>query len=174
MVQSFSEEIALLTKGRLDILVNNAGIVYTMPAVDSSISHAKKLFDVNFFGAITMVHYFHRQIIAAQGLILNIGSIAGVTPHVYGSVYNASKAALVHFMDTLRVEMAPLGVRVMNVISGEINTTILRHDRERSLPVDSVYYAAMNEDYKAHCQREACKFSSPFSNSPGLWLMECF
>ncbi|KAF2014391.1 NAD(P)-binding protein [Aaosphaeria arxii CBS 175.79] len=153
MVRGFSNTVAKITNGRLDILVNNAGIVYTMPAVDTDIAHAKRLFDVNFFGPLSMVHHFHRQIVAAKGLIVNVGSIASVSPYVYGSVYNASKAALVHFMDTLRVEMRYFDVRVMNVISGEINTTILRHDKERSLPERSIFYDTMNEDYKAHCRR---------------------
>lgn len=156
MVEALEAQISAQTKGRLEILVNNAGIVYTMPAVDSDISHAKKVFDVNFFGAMTMVHHFHRQLVAAKGRIINISSIAGVTPHVYGSVYNASKAALVHFMDTLRIELLPFDVKVINVISGEVGTNILRHDRGRSLPADSIYLD-LNEEYQAHCNRPTCK-----------------
>ncbi|KAF1999300.1 NAD(P)-binding protein [Amniculicola lignicola CBS 123094] len=159
MVKQFSSEVSSITNGKLDILVNNAGIVYTMTACDSEISQSKRLFDVNFFGAIAMVHYFHRQVVAAQGTIVNIGSIAGVSPYVYGSVYNASKAALVHFMDTLRIEIAPLGVHVMNVISGEINTTILRHDRSRSLPPDSLF-SPLNQEFQDHCNRQ------PYNSTP--------
>ena len=152
MVAELAAQISTRTKDRLDVLVNNAGIIYTIPAVDADISHTRKLFDVNVFGPMLMVHYLHRQIIAAQGRVINVSSIAGVSPYVYGSVYNASKAALVHFMDTLRVEMTPLGVKVINIISGEVQTDILRHDRERSLPPDSVYFP-LNDEFRAHCLR---------------------
>ena len=39
-------------------------------------------------------------------------------PYVFGSVYNASKAALHAYANTLRVEMAPLGVKVQVVVTG--------------------------------------------------------
>ncbi|THC95752.1 hypothetical protein EYZ11_004749 [Aspergillus tanneri] len=45
----------------------------------------------------------------ANGTIVQIGSVAGVIPYVFGSVYNASKAALHSFSDSLRVELAPFG-----------------------------------------------------------------
>lgn len=80
-----------------------------MPAVDTEIAQVEKMFGVNVFGAMRMVRHFHRQLIAARGLIVNIGSIAGICPFVYGASYNASKAALVHYGNTLRVEMLPFG-----------------------------------------------------------------
>lgn len=64
---------------------------------------------MNFFGAIRMVNHFHPQIVAAKGVIINIGSIGGICPFVYGASYNASKAALVHYGNTLRIEMLPFG-----------------------------------------------------------------
>lgn len=80
-----------------------------MTAVDTDVSCVEKMFAVNVFGPMRMVHFFHRQLIETKGLIINIGSIGGISPYVYGSSYNASKAALVHWGDTLRVEMLPFG-----------------------------------------------------------------
>lgn len=50
--------------------------------------------------------------------------------------YNASKAALHHYGNTLRAEMKPFGVRVVTVISGEVGTNILKSDKKsgRKLP----------------------------------------
>ena len=56
-----------------------------------------------------MVHHFHKMVISARGTIVNIGSIGGVCPYVFGASYNATKAALHHYGNTLRVEMKPFG-----------------------------------------------------------------
>jgi len=55
-----------------------------------------------------MVKSFVDLLIASgDGRILQIGSIAAVTPMPFGSMYNASKAALHAYSNTLRVELAP-------------------------------------------------------------------
>ncbi|KAI0849722.1 hypothetical protein F5Y00DRAFT_261168 [Daldinia vernicosa] len=96
-----------LTDGFLDILVNNAGIAYTMTAIDTDVAEAQYMFDVNVFGPMRMVHHFHHMLIESSGTVVNIGSIGGIVPYVYGAAYNAAKAALHHWSNTLRVEMAP-------------------------------------------------------------------
>lgn len=85
-----------------------------MPAVDTDVKLVEKMYAVNVFGPMRMVRHFHRMVIAAKGTIVNIGSIGGITPYVYGSSYNGSKAALVHWGATLRVEMLPFGQVVRN------------------------------------------------------------
>ncbi|KAI1078226.1 short chain dehydrogenase [Whalleya microplaca] len=153
-VASFYEKVFKICEGRLDVLVNNAGICYTMTAADTDVRSVEKMFAVNLFGPMRMVHHFHRMIIAAKGIIINIGSIGGISPYVFGASYNASKAALHHWGNTVRVEMQPFGVRVMNVISGEVSTNILKSDVHdgRQLPPDSVYQP-IAEVFKAHIHR---------------------
>lgn len=65
------------TGGKLDVLVNNAGLGLNMPGLDTSIAEAKKLFDINFFGAIEMMQAFSHLLIKAQGCIVNNSSIGG-------------------------------------------------------------------------------------------------
>ncbi|KAI1113125.1 short chain dehydrogenase [Nemania sp. NC0429] len=150
----FRGQVEKITGGKVDILVNNAGICYTMTAADTDVSQVERMFAVNVFGPMRMVHHFHRMIIAAKGVVVNIGSIGGICPYVYGASYNATKAALVHYGDTLRVEMKPFGVRVVNVISGEVATNILKTDvrDDRALPTDSVY-APLAKAFRAHINR---------------------
>ncbi|KUI61930.1 NADPH-dependent 1-acyldihydroxyacetone phosphate reductase [Cytospora mali] len=141
-----------LCEGRLDVLVNNAGICYTMPATDTQVSEVEKMFKVNVFGPMRMVHFFHPWLVAAKGVVVNIGSVGGICPYIYGASYNASKAALHHYGNTLRAELKPFGVRVMTVISGEIQTNILRHDRTRMLPKDSLF-APLKAAFSNHVGR---------------------
>ena len=74
---------------------------------------------------------------------MQIGSLAGVMPYVFGSVYNASKAALHSYSDTLRVELAPFGVRVVVVRTGGVTSNISR--THRTLPPDSIYLPLADE-----------------------------
>lgn len=70
--------------------------------------HVRELFEINFFGPMTMVQKFVPLIIASgDGRIVHMGSIAGLMPGPWIGAYNASKAALHAFSDTLRVELAP-------------------------------------------------------------------
>ncbi|KAI1119034.1 hypothetical protein F5Y14DRAFT_460379 [Nemania sp. NC0429] len=141
-----------LTDGCLDILVNCAGIAYTMTAIDTDVAAVQRMFDVNVFGPMRMVHHFHELLIKAEGTILNIGSIGGIIPYLYGSSYNATKAALQHWSSTLRVEMAPLNVKVITIISGEVSTNILKNDAHRQLPEGS-YYSPLADNFQQHVTR---------------------
>lgn len=99
-----------------------------MTAIDTDVDAVKNMFDVNVLGPMRMVHHFHDLLIKAAGTIVNIGSVGGIVPYVYGcrfarslnpcielllntssqASYNATKAALHHWSNSLRVEMAPL------------------------------------------------------------------
>ncbi|RFU76452.1 nad -binding [Trichoderma arundinaceum] len=151
-VANLKEKILVLTNGYLDFLVNNAGICYTMTAIDTDVNAVKRMFEVNVFGPMQMVHHFHDMLIRATGTIVNIGSIGGVVPYMYGASYNASKAALHHYSNTLRLEMSPFNVKVLTVISGEVGTNILKNDVHRKLPPGS-YYSPLEAEFKDHVQR---------------------
>lgn len=160
-IQEAKLEVEKITGGKLDILVNNAfvslslslfpalrvhrlilgcanrGRNCTMPALDVDINDARACFETNFFSIITITQTFTPLLISSKGLILNIGSIAAIIPYVFGSVYNASKAAIHAFSNTLRLELEPFGVRVLVVVTGGVKSRIAR--TERVLPVGSLY-----------------------------------
>lgn len=69
--------------------------------------------------------------------IVQVGSLAAITPYVFGSIYNASKAALHSYSDTLRLELEPLGVDVVTLFTGGVKSNIVR--TERWLRPDSLY-----------------------------------
>ena len=66
-------------------------------------------------------------------------------PYVWGSVYNASKAALHSYSAALRIEVAPLGVHVITVVTGGVKSRIARV--QRTLREDSSY-KGLEEDYQ--------------------------
>ena len=95
-------DVAALAGGKLDILVNNAGRTHTIPATDVDLDDVRTTFETNVFAVMAMVQAFVPLLMEAQGLIINIASLAAVTPYVFGSVYCATKGALVSYSRCLR------------------------------------------------------------------------
>ena len=142
-VAETQQYISHRTNGSLDYLINNAGRNYTMPALDVDLSEVQATFETNVFAVMRMCQTFAPLLIQAKGTIVQIGSLAGEIPYVFGSAYNASKAALHAYSDTLRVELAPFDVKVMVVVTGGVQSNIARTHRE--LPEGSLYHPLETE-----------------------------
>ncbi len=95
-------------------------------------------FETNVFGTMAMVQAFVDLLIAARGLIINTASVSASVPYVFGSVYTATKGAIVSYSRTLRLELAPFGVRVMCTMTGTIRSNTAAHGH-RALPSGSLY-----------------------------------
>ena len=144
-VAEVKRHISERTNGSLDYLVNNAGRNYTVPALDVDLSEVQATFETNVFSVMRMCQAFAPLLIQAKGTIIQIGSVAAEIPYVFGSTYNASKAALHAYSDTLRIELAPFDVNVMVVVTGGVKSNIARTHRE--LPNNSLYHP-IDPDYQ--------------------------
>jgi 1-acylglycerone phosphate reductase len=124
-LESIREAHAKITKetdGKLDILYHNAGYRSLAMAIETSFEEAFKMFNANLFGILEMNKIFAPMVVAAKGKIVFTGSVSGYTPHPSQAVYNSSKAAVELYARTLRIEMRPLGVRVVFVNTAGVNT----------------------------------------------------
>ncbi|KAF3914113.1 hypothetical protein AA313_de0206475 [Arthrobotrys entomopaga] len=120
-----------------------------MPALDLDLDEIKDMFEINVFAVMMVTKAFASLLIEAEGKIVMIGSLAGVMPYAFGSAYGASKAALHSYTNTLRVEMKPFGVQVINIVTGGVATQLARVDRQ--LPSDS-YYNPIKEFFAKRVQ----------------------
>jgi len=111
--------------GRLDVLVNNAGFAVAGFAEDIKLEELRRQFETNFFGAVAMTKAalptMRRQ---HSGHIIQISSIAGLHGTVTASSYSASKHALEGWSESLRLEVNPLGIKVVLIEPGAFQTDI--------------------------------------------------
>jgi len=114
-----------------------------MPLLDSDVSVAKNMFDVNVFAVVTVTQAFAPLLIASKGTIINIGSVLGKMPFPWQGYYNASKAAVAIITDQMRLEFSPWGVRAILVTTGAIRTKFFDNlPSSPRLPENSLYYPA--------------------------------
>jgi 1-acylglycerone phosphate reductase len=145
-----------VVRGKTLIHNGNRGRNLTLPALDVPLSEVRATFEANFFSVVLINQHFVPLLIrAAPSLIINIGSVAAIIPYIYSSIYNASKAALHAYSDTLRLELEPFNVRVLVAVTGGVKSNIAR--TERLLPENSLYTGVEREfeERVKHSQRGA-------------------
>ncbi|KUI69407.1 NADPH-dependent 1-acyldihydroxyacetone phosphate reductase [Cytospora mali] len=138
-LDSCVRQVVEKTGGRgLDVLVNNAGGAIFGPLAHASIEEARRVYDVNVWGLLAVTKEFVPLLVQAEGVIVNISSIAGAVPLAWQGIYNSSKAAVTHLSETFRIELAPLGVRVVTAMVGSVDTQIYQK-YDVAMPADSWY-----------------------------------
>ena len=151
----------------LDMLINNAAGSYTMPIVDVSLDAARQLFDVNVWSHIAVSQAFLPLLLKSstpsageQALIVNHTSVGSVTALPFQGIYNSSKAALAMLTDTMRMELAPFGIKVIDLKTAGVKTNIIANNNVNSkaerLPEGSIY-APAREVVEAAMSQEGLK-----------------
>jgi NADP-dependent 3-hydroxy acid dehydrogenase YdfG len=87
----------------------------------------RRMIDTNLTGVLLVSDVFLPQLVAAQGDIVNISSVAGRTTGPNRSVYNATKWGLTAWSDALRKELIQASVRVIVVEPGAVATELTDH-----------------------------------------------
>jgi NAD(P)-dependent dehydrogenase (short-subunit alcohol dehydrogenase family) len=110
-------------QGGLDILINNAGYGAMGPLLDGGVEAMRRQFETNVFAIVGVTRALFPLLRKNKGMVVNIGSVSGVLVTPFAGAYCASKAAVHALSDALRLELAPFGVRVMEVQPGAIDTS---------------------------------------------------
>ena len=102
--------------GRIDALVNNAGVGYFGSVEESDEAAVRRMFEINFWGLAAVTRAALPGMRARRsGHIVNISSIGGVRAFPAVGFYNATKFAVEGLSESLSLELAPLGVKVLIV-----------------------------------------------------------
>lgn len=116
----------------LDLVINNAGIGARSRFVEASSERLRKIMEVNFFAPTELIRAAIPQL--KQGrkpIIVNVGSILGHRGLPRHTDYCASKFALRGLSESLRAELAPLGIDLLLVSPGRTDTPFLDHSLAR-------------------------------------------
>jgi NAD(P)-dependent dehydrogenase (short-subunit alcohol dehydrogenase family) len=112
------------TGGRLAAVVNNAGINVNGPFEVLPLEEWRRQFEVNLFGQLAVTRDLLPALLASRGRIVTVGSVGGRWAAPFLGPYSASKFAVRAWMDSLRHELAPHGVKAILIEPGAIDTPI--------------------------------------------------
>jgi NAD(P)-dependent dehydrogenase (short-subunit alcohol dehydrogenase family) len=133
---------------KLDVLINCAGIGISGSVEDTPLELAEVQLDVNILGSMRVIRCALPLLRRADSpIIINISSVAAVTPIAFQAYYSASKAALNALTCALKNELAPEGIRVCAVLPGDTKTGFT--DSREKVPA--------SERYRARAERSISK-----------------
>ena len=128
-------------------LMNNAGMGVNAPVEVFALDQWRYLFEVNFFGHIAVTQTLLPALIRSKGRVINISSVGGkIAMATYGP-YASTKFALEAVSDSLRREIAPLGVQVVVVEPAAVRTKIGDRAIARAQEVASTMTPEQSERY---------------------------
>ncbi len=122
----------------IDVVVNNAGTGLIGPVAELDLDDLRRQLETNLVGPVAVIQaVIGRMIDRGRGVIVNIGSVSGLTTTPFAGAYCASKTGLHALSDALRMEVAHLGIEVVVAQPGAIatrfgETSALGLDRYRS------------------------------------------
>ena len=129
---------------RVHVLVNNAGGALGLePVAQGDVALWQQMYDTNVLGTLRVTKALLPALVAAdgEGIIVNVGSVAGFTAYEGGGGYTVAKHGVHVMSETLRLELVDQPVRITVVAPGMVQTeefslTRFGGDKERA---DAVY-----------------------------------
>ena len=116
--------------GGIDTAVLNAGVWTPMRAVEMDLDAMHRTMEVNYFGVVNVVRALLPGMISrGSGHIVIVASVAGYRGLPTAAAYGASKAAVMHFTETMAVELRRHGIAVSLVNPGFVDTPMTRVNR---------------------------------------------
>ena len=117
--------------GDVDVLVNNAGAsVQGLSWVVGDRDEARTVLETNLWSPLALTAALAPAMVRrGEGTIVNVGSMARVSPFPHLGVYAASRSALATVTEVLDMELRPRGVRVVEVALGPVDTPASRENR---------------------------------------------
>jgi len=134
--------------GLPDVVIANAGVSRGVLTGDGDLDTFRDVMDTNYFGMVATFEPFANALRdARRGTLVGIASVAGVRGLPGSGAYSASKAAALAYLESLRVEMRPAGVRVVTIAPGYIRTPMTaRNPYPMPFLMDADRFAAKSAD----------------------------
>ena len=167
-IASGLKQVLEKTDGRLDVLINNAGYGQAGALEDVPRSAFIAQFNTNVFGLMELTRLVI-PVMRAQGhgRIINISSVLGLISLPFRGAYNASKYAVEGICDTLRLELGPVGIHVITIEPGPIESEFRNHavdDSIKSIDIEKSHFKRHYQHMLTHFK--AKKAESSFTKKP--------
>ncbi|KAH9319027.1 hypothetical protein KI387_020796 [Taxus chinensis] len=121
--------------GRLNVLVNNAGTAGgSLFEEYENISKYKRIMDVDFWGHVYTTQCAYEHLRRTKGQIVVTASMIAFVPFPYLTVYSASKAALLNFFETLRIESIGKSITVTIAFPGFVSSQLTAMEAPGKVP----------------------------------------
>ncbi|MFD8911338.1 SDR family oxidoreductase [Streptomyces sp. NPDC059575] len=126
--------------GKVDIVVANAGVANGGPFADSDPVAWRRVIEVNLIGSAVTARAFLPVLTESRGYLLQVASLAAMTPAPMMTAYCASKAGVEAYAHSLRAEVGYQGVRVgvaylswtdTDMVRGADQDDVMRELRQR-------------------------------------------
>ena len=112
--------------GAPDIVIANAGVsAGTLSEYEEDLAVFRRVMDTNVYGMAATFAPFIAAMQAVGGenrRLVGIASVAGIRGLPGAEAYSASKAAAIAYLESLRLEMRPCGIKVVTIAPGYIET----------------------------------------------------
>lgn len=122
---------------RLDIVIANAGFGVVGSFAKLSLEDYRRQFETNVFGVLRTLQAALPAVVASQGQLVILGSVAGWTASPGASPYAMSKFAVRALANSITPELALLGVRVTLISPGFVESDIRRVDNQGRLHAEA-------------------------------------
>lgn len=135
------------THPELNVLINNAGVQLPENLMDTdSLRVAEDTIATNLLGPIRMTSTFLPHLTAQDhAAIINVSSGLAFVPLPATPTYNATKAALHSFTESLRVQLTNTSVQVIELVPPAVRTTLMgQQDNEHAMPLPDFLTEAIN------------------------------
>lgn len=154
----------------LRVLVNNAGVDSPyLPVEHSDLDDWRTLMDTNVLGLVAVTKAAIPVLRANRpGVICNVTSSSILAGVPFYSAYRATKAAVSAFDDTLRIELAPDGIRVVEILPGPIDTDMFQLSTGEQAATRFERYRAMAERAAELRRQSADPMVSPAKDAAAL------
>jgi uncharacterized oxidoreductase len=132
---------------QLNVLINNAGIQLPENLLDADyLPVAEDTIATNLLGTIRMTYAFLPLLVDQNdAVVMNVSSALAFVPFPITPTYNATKAALHSFGDSLRVQMTDAGIQVIELVPAGVRTTLMgQQDSEDAMPLEDFLAETMN------------------------------
>lgn len=120
-IKSIIEKIYEKEK-RIDVFINNAGFGIAGAIEYATSEKIQNLFDTNLTSVVKISSVVLKYLKETEGNLINISSLAGITPIPFQACYSASKAGVLNFCLAIDSEVRRFGVKVTAILPGDTKT----------------------------------------------------